>query len=70
MKKRKTCGPDEIPMELFMILDDENMQWLTDILNTWWHSGEYPNKLLRAFVASIYKDEIQRSRATIEIFPY
>ena len=55
MKNHKASGPDEVPMELFKLLDNNNLQWLTDIYNQWWCSGECPTNLLRALVASIYK---------------
>ena len=35
MKKHKATGPDEIQMELFMLMDDKNLMVLADILNEW-----------------------------------
>ena len=42
-------------MEIFKILDADNLQWLVDILNDWWNQGECPANMLRATVASLFK---------------
>ena len=55
LKRHKASGPDMIPIELFKLLDDENLKWLTDILNQMWVRGDCPNSVLKAYVASIYK---------------
>jgi len=55
MKRNKASGPDLVPMEMFKLLDDENLQWVADILNKLWLNGECPSNVLKAFVASIYK---------------
>ena len=55
MKNNKATGPDDIPIELFKLLDDENLQWVLDICNSWWDESDFPNHLLRALIASIFK---------------
>ena len=55
MKRHKACGPDGIKIELFKLMDDENLEWLTDILNEWWNDGDCPHESLKEFVTSIYK---------------
>ena len=32
LKKQKATGPDEIPIEIFKEMDDENLQLITDAL--------------------------------------
>jgi len=54
-KKGKSVGPDEIPMEFYKWLDEDNLKNLCFIFNTWWISGELPDQKAEAFVASIYK---------------
>ena len=55
MKNHKAAGPDEIPMECFKLLDDNNAMVLTNIINQWWESGNFPEEMLKALVASLYK---------------
>ncbi len=54
-KKRKACGPDDIPMEIFMLLDDENLITILGFCNECWLNGSFPEEKLKAFVASIFK---------------
>ena len=34
-KRRKAPGPDEVPMEIFKEMSDENLNIVLDILNEW-----------------------------------
>ena len=51
MKRNKAAGPDEMPMELLIFLDDGNLKPVMDI--SWWNSGTFPDTLSRAHVASL-----------------
>ena len=44
MKRGKAAGPDEIPMELFKWLDDENLTSFLDILNSWWKHANFQTR--------------------------
>ena len=47
-KKRKACGPDEIPMEYFKMLDNDGLELIVKQINFWWNSGTFPNEKLKA----------------------
>jgi len=55
LKSGKACGPDELPMEFFKWLDEDNQTRLLALINHWWNNACFPQEKLRAFVASIYK---------------
>ena len=55
MKKFKASGPDEIPIEFYKWLDDENRELFLSTINIWWATGDFPNNKLKAHTASIYK---------------
>ena len=55
LKRRKTPGPDEIPMEAFKEMDDENLEHLLKTLNEWWKHEEIPEEILEARIAMIFK---------------
>ena len=52
-KRRKATGPDEIPMEAFKEMDDENLQKIVDLLNEWWENENIPEETLEARVVLI-----------------
>ena len=54
-KRRKAPGPDEIPMEIFKEMDEENLEEIKEILNYWWNNEKIPKEQLRARVVLIYK---------------
>lgn len=54
-KRRKACGPDEVPMEFFKYLNDDNLKIILRFFNQSWNEGSFPEDKLKAFVASIYK---------------
>ena len=33
LKRRQTPGPDEVPMELYKELDDDNLEMVREVLN-------------------------------------
>ena len=47
-KRRKATGPDELPMEAFKEMDDENMILFTELLNKWWNEEDIPEEVLEA----------------------
>ena len=55
LKKRKASGPDGIPNELWLLLDDHNANLLLDLYNHSWEHGTIPQDWAEAIVVSIYK---------------
>ena len=54
-KVNKQRGPDCIAAELYKWLNNENEQFLLDILNHWWTGTTVPQDILLARVVPIYK---------------
>ena len=54
-KNRKACGPDDIPTEFFMFLDEGNLTNVLIMINEWWTCGTFPIDKLEAEVVSLYK---------------
>ena len=55
-KRRKATGPDEIPIEFFKEMDDDNLQELLNALNKWWREEEeIPDDFLKARIFLLYK---------------
>ena len=54
-KRRKTPGPDEVPMELFIEMDEKCLAELAALLNTWWREEDIPAEILQARVVVIFK---------------
>ena len=55
MKPNKAAGPDEVIVELFQIMDDDNKQPIFDTIREWWTTHDIPDTMLQALVASLYK---------------
>ena len=55
LKKNKATGPDLVPNEIWLLLDDENLQNILDMYNYAWDSGTIPQSWAEAIVVSIYK---------------
>ena len=55
LKKRKAAGPDDLPIEFYKWLDQENRTQVLNLLNHWWNTGDFPKHKLDAYVASIFK---------------
>ena len=55
LKRRKTAGPDEVPMELYKELDDDNLERVREVLNGWWNEEWIEDEALRARVVLIFK---------------
>ena len=54
-KRRKSPGPDEIPMEIFQEMNNECLQEIANLLNIWWTEEDIPIETLKARVVLIYK---------------
>ena len=54
-KRRKAAGPDEVPMEMFMEMDDTNFVGITDVSNDWWGKEWVPGGLNEARVVLNFK---------------
>ena len=56
LKRRKSSGPDEVPMEIFKEMDDESLRRVLGILNQWWQQEKIePEDALFARVVLLYK---------------
>ena len=55
LKRNKASGPDQVPNELWMLLDDENSHALLQLYNHSWTHGTIPPEWAEAIVVSIYK---------------
>ena len=55
LKRRKACGPDDIPMELYKELDEDNLRQLDEIVKNWWNNEDMPKEETRARVVTIFK---------------
>ena len=54
MKRKKACGPDEIPMEMIKELDDTNLEQIHLMLGNWWNNEIMPAEETRARVVTIF----------------
>ena len=55
LKRNKATGPDDIPIEFFKWLHDDNRQKVLNLINFWWDQSIFPVEKLKAHIASIYK---------------
>ena len=55
LKRRKTPGPDEVPLELFKELDEVALINLLQIINQWYQEAYVPAEILQARVVLIFK---------------
>ena len=53
-KRRKSPGPDEIPMEMFKEMDDDVLAHLLEILNEWWVNDNIPEEQLQSRIVLIF----------------
>ena len=54
-KNNKATGPDDIPMEFFIWMDETMDAKVLNIINHWWNTSSFPAEKLKADIASIYK---------------
>ena len=58
LKRRKTPGPDEVPMECFKELGKTGLMEVLHILNKWWgNEEEMPEEVCQARIALIFKGD-------------
>ena len=55
LKRRKAPGPDEIPTELIKEMNEENLDKILALLNTWWREENIEEEDLKARVVLIFK---------------
>ena len=55
MTRGKTPGPDDITSDFLKDLDDANLTAIQQLIAEWWDSGNIPEDLFVARVASLYK---------------
>jgi Holliday junction resolvase-like predicted endonuclease len=55
LKRRQAPGPDEIPTELIKEMNEENLNRILELLNTWWREENIEEADLRARVVLIFK---------------
>ena len=54
-KSNKSPGPDDLTIELYKLLDDENLMTRAQIFNQMWTEESYPDDFADAEDVSIYK---------------
>ena len=54
-KRRRSAGPDEVPMEVYKEMDDDSLEVLREELNQWWRNAFIPTEYLRSRVVLILK---------------
>ncbi|TQE00819.1 hypothetical protein C1H46_013614 [Malus baccata] len=57
MKHRKTVGLDDIPIEVWKILGEIGIAWLTDIFNRILKTKKMPNEWRKSTLVPIYKNK-------------
>eukprot|EP00973_Karenia_brevis_P088069 12212951-Karenia_brevis.AAC.1 len=62
IKRHKTPGPDEIPVEMFKDMDEHNLQQVLHILNEWWTREDVPEEALLARADITTQHHVQNIR--------
>jgi hypothetical protein len=57
MKPGKSVGPDDIPMDVWRILGEHGVTWLTKLFNIIWKSKKMPAEWKKSFVVPLYKNK-------------
>ena len=55
LKRRKTPGPDDVPIELFKELDEPALTDVLQLINQWYEGARVPKEILQARVVLIFK---------------
>ena len=53
--RRKSPGPDEIPMKAYKEIDDECLRLVLELLNEWRRNDDIPEEMLRSRIVLIVK---------------
>ena len=65
MKRNTAPGPDDITMEVFKDMDNENREYILEIKNEWLGKDEIPEEETPARVVLIYKKGDDKSAALL-----
>ena len=57
LKKGKVRGPDDIPVEVWLILGDVGIGFLTKLMNSFLKGERMPDEWRKCVVIPIYKDK-------------
>ncbi|KAM1519455.1 hypothetical protein ACFX1Z_022250 [Malus domestica] len=57
MKHRKAVGPDDIPIEVWKVLGETGIAWLTDLFNRILKTKNMPNEWRKSTLVPIYKNK-------------
>ncbi|KAM2693357.1 hypothetical protein EV2_007535 [Malus domestica] len=57
MKHRKAVGPDDIPIEVWKVLGETGIAWLTDLFNRILKTKKMPNEWRKSTLVPIYKNK-------------
>ncbi|KAM1283242.1 hypothetical protein ACFX2J_026125 [Malus domestica] len=57
MKHRKAIGPDDIPIEVWKVLGETGITWLTDLFNMILKTKKMPNEWRTSTLVPIYKNK-------------
>ena len=55
MMKGKARGPDDIPVEMWLILGDVGIGWLTKLMNKFLKEEKMPDEWRKSVLIPIYK---------------
>ena len=55
MKKGKARRPDDIPVEVWLILGDVGIGWLTKLMNKLLKGGKMPSEWMKSVLVPIHK---------------
>ncbi|KAM2775830.1 hypothetical protein PS2_008375 [Malus domestica] len=57
IKHRKAVGPDDIPIEVWKVLGETGIAWLTDLFNRILKTKKMPNEWRKSTLVPIYKNK-------------
>jgi len=55
LKRNRATGPDEIPLDVFKELTEDNLELIRKLINIWWETEQIDPEFLQATVCLIYK---------------
>ena len=57
MKVGKGVGPDDIPIDVWKILGEDGITWLTNLFNVIWKGRRIPDEWRKSYVIPLYKNK-------------